>query len=140
MKENLIKRAEELLTQCAVCTVASVSEKGYPRICVLMPLKTVGIKEFWFSTGANGTKVSHFKNNEKSGVTFFHGGDSVTLTGKMEIVTEKAVKDGLWEEWNDFLGKHFPNGGKDDPDYCILHFVAKEATIYIDGAFETFEI
>lgn len=140
MKDSLIKKAEELLTKCNVCTVASVSEKGYPRICVLMPLQTNGIKEFWFSTGANGTKVRHFKSNNKSGVTFYDGGDNVTLSGDMEIVTDKAVKDGLFDKWSDFLGRHFPNGGKDDPEYCILHFVANEATIYIGGAFETFEI
>ena len=60
-----------------------------------------------------------------------------TLTGDMEIVTDKGVKDSLW---SDFLGKHFPNGGKDDPDFCIIHFVANEAAIYMDGASETFEI
>lgn len=60
MNVNLIKKAENLLMQCKVCSVASVSENGYPRICILMPLKTIGIKEFWFSTGANGTKVRHF--------------------------------------------------------------------------------
>lgn len=140
MSERLLRLAEELLEQCNVCTVASVSEQGYPRICVLAPLKHNGIKEFWFSTGANGTKVRHFKNNEKAGVTFYHGGDSVTITGKMEIETDRTVKDALWEEWIDFLGKHFPNGGKDDPNYCILHFTAKETTVYVGGSFETFEI
>ena len=140
MNTQLIKKAEELLTKCTVCSVASVSEKGYPRICLLMPLKTNGIKEFWFSTGAGGTKAKHFKNNEKAGVTFYNGGDSVTLTGKMEIVTDKAVKDGLFVKWSDFLGRHFPNGGQDDPNYCVLRFTAEETTIYIDGEFETFGI
>ena len=139
-RNDLIKKAEELFTQSKVCTVASVSEKGYPRICVLMPLLSDGLKEFWFSTGAHGTKVRHFKSNPKAGVTFFHGGDSVTLTGDMEIVTDKLVKYALFEKWSDFLERHFPNGGKDDPDYCVLHFTANEATIYIDGAFETVEI
>lgn len=137
MNINLIQKAEKLLSQCNVCTVASVSEKGYPRICVLMPLKTDGIKEFWFSTGSSGTKVRHFKNSDKAGVTFYNGGDSVTLTGIMEVVEDKTVKDNLWR---DFLGKHFPNGGKDDPEYCILHFTAKETTVYIDGEFETFAL
>lgn len=140
MKECLMEKAENLLSRCRVCTVASVSEKGYPRICVLMPLKTKGIKEFWFSTGASGTKVRHFKNNAKAGVTFFDGGDSVTLTGDMEIVTDSKVKDALWEKWGEFLGRHFPDGGKDDPEYCVIHFTANETTAYIDGAFETFEI
>lgn len=120
--------------------MASVSEKGYPRICVLMPLKTVGVKEFWFSTGASGTKVRHFKNNGKAGVTFYSGGDSVTLTGEMEIVSDKSVKDGLWEKWSKFLEKNFSNGGKDDPEYCVIRFTANEGTIYIDGEFETVEV
>ncbi|MGN1061505.1 MAG: pyridoxamine 5'-phosphate oxidase family protein [Candidatus Scatosoma sp.] len=137
MSGVLIKKAENLLLQCKVCSVASVSEEGYPRICVLMPLKTNGIKEFWFSTGASGTKVRHFKKNGKAGVTFYCGGDSVTLTGEMEIVSDKNVKDALWR---DELGRHFTGGGKDDPEYCILHFTAIEATVYIDGAFETLKI
>ena len=140
MNNNLIKKAENLLTQCKVCTVASVSEKGYPRICVLMPLKTIGIKEFWFSTSTSGTKIRHFKHNCKSGVTFYDGGDSVTLTGEMEIVTDKSVKNDLWEKFSGFLERHFPNGGNNDPEYCIIHFVANETTIYIDGEFESFEI
>ena len=140
MNTNLIKKAEELLKKCNVCTVASVSDKGYPRICVLMPLDEISIKEFWFSTGANGTKVKHFKTNNKAGVTFYDGGDSVTITGDMEIVTDKTTTDNLWNKWSDFLGRHFPNGGKEDPDYCVLHFTANETTVYIDGEFETFEL
>lgn len=140
MNYNLVEKAEKLLAQCNVCSVASVSEKGYPRICLLMPLKSIGIKEFWFSTGTSGTKVRHFKDNCKAGVTFYNGGDSVTLTGDMNIVTDSGVKNDLWDKWSSFLGRHFPNGGKDDPEYCILHFIANEATIYIDGEFETFEI
>ncbi|MGN0789280.1 MAG: pyridoxamine 5'-phosphate oxidase family protein [Christensenellales bacterium] len=135
--DDLITKAEKLLRKCNVCSVASVSEEGYPRICILMPLKSNGIKEFWFSTGASGTKVRHFRSNGKAGVTFYHGGDSVTLTGDMEIVADKTIKDSIWQ---DFLSKHFPNGGKDDPEYCVLHFVTKQATVYIDEDFETIEI
>ncbi|MGN0797283.1 MAG: pyridoxamine 5'-phosphate oxidase family protein [Christensenellales bacterium] len=134
---ELISKAEKLLRKCNVCSVASVSEEGYPRICILMPLKSNSIKEFWFSTGASGTKVRHFKSNSKAGVTFYYGGDSVTLTGDMAIVSDKTIKDSIWQ---DFLEKHFPNGGKDDNEYCVLHFVAKQATIYVEEEFETIEI
>lgn len=139
MYTHLIQKAEHLLTRCQVCMVASVSEKGFPRICVLMPLRTNGIKEFWFSTGTSGTKIKHFKINNQAGVTFYNGGDSVTLTGHMEIVTDKSVKDTLWNTWENFLSRHFM-GGKDDPEYCVIHFIANETTIYIDGDFETFSI
>ena len=53
---ELVSKAEKLLRKCNVCSVASVSEEGYSRICILMPLKNVSIKEFWFSTGQAGLK------------------------------------------------------------------------------------
>lgn len=140
MPTTLIKKAENLLSLCDVCQVASVSEDGFPRICILKPLKNLGIREFWFSTGSSGTKVRHFKKNDKAGVTYYHGGDSITLTGHVEIVSDSTVKNALWKTWSHFLAKHFPNGGKDDPEFCILHFTAQEATIYVDGEFKTFAL
>lgn len=56
----------------------------------------------------------------------------------MEIVTDKSVKHELWEKWGSFLERHFPNGGENDPEYCIIHFIANETTTYIDGKTETF--
>lgn len=137
-KINLIKQAEELLEKCYLCSVASVSEDGYPRICILSKLKSEGIKELLFSTGATGTKVRHFMSNNKAGVTFYDGGDSVTLTGTMEIIEDKCIKQNLWEEWVEFLKNHFT--GMDDPDYAIIRFKAKEATIFVGGAFETVQL
>lgn len=134
---NLVKEAEGLLKKCKVCTVASVSENGYPRICVLVPIKTDGIKTFYFSTGTNSTKVKHFLKNPKAGVTFYDGGDSATLTGEMSVVQDKTLKDSLWQDW---LAKHFPNGGKEDPQYAIIKFVADEGTIYVGGHFDTVKI
>lgn len=138
MNIELVKKAESLLTKCPVSSVASVSEEGYPRICIMRQLKTNGIKEFWFPTSADGIKVRHFKTNEKAGVTFYNGGDSVTLTGIMEIVTDKSVKDALWNNWSGLLEKIY--GSKDSPDYGIIHFTANETTIYIGGKTETFRL
>lgn len=137
-KLELIKQAEELLTKCYVCSVASVSEEGYPRICILAKLKSEGIKELWFSTGASGTKIRHFKSNDKAGVTFYDGGDSVTLIGTMKIIEDKSIKQGLWKEWEEFLHNHF--AGANDPEYAVIKFQAKEATIFVGGAFETVQL
>lgn len=133
----LIKKAEKLLERCTVCAVSSVTKDGYPRIAILAQLKTDGIKKFYFSTATSSEKVKHYKQNSKAGVTFFNGGDSVSLTGEMQIVEDRQVKESLWQDW---LGRHFANGGKDDPEYCILKFTAKKATIYVDQVFETIEI
>lgn len=137
-KSELIKQSEKLFEKCGLCSVASVSEEGYPRICILAKLKSEGINEIWFSTGASGTKVRHFKSNDKAGVTFYDGGDSVTLTGTMEIVEDTSVKQSLWKEWAGFLCNHFESA--DDPEYAVIKFRAKEATIFVGGAFETVQL
>lgn len=137
-KEELINKSVELLQERAgVCSVASVSEDGYPRICVLKPIGSQGIKTIYFSTGSSSNKIRQYRENEKAGVTFYYGGDSVTLLGKMTIVKDKETKDCMYQNWMD---KHFADGGKNDPEYAVLKFVANEATIYIDGAFETYSI
>ena len=130
---DIIKAAEELLKKNQVCQVASVTEKGYPRIIIMIPLKTEGIKTFYFSTAASSKKIEHFKKNPKAGVTFYDQHDSVTLTGEMSIVTDKALKDSLWCDW---IAKHFQNGGKDDPEYTVVKFVTHEGDIYVNEQFE----
>ena len=137
LSKELIREADRIADECKVCSVASVSENGYPRICYLSPLKNNGVKEFWFSTGTNSTKVQHFNASPKASVSIQREGDSITLLGNMDIVKSKEDKDSLWQEW---LARHFPNGGKDDPDYCIIHFIANEGTIYIADQFETGQI
>ena len=134
---DLIKEAEIFLEKCNALTVSSITEKGYPRICVLIKLKAQGIKTIYFSTGTSSNKIAHYKSNSKAGVTFFNDNDSVTLIGNMMVIEDKKTKDELWQAW---LLKHFPNGGKDDPEYAIIKFEANEATIYIKEHFETIKI
>ena len=137
MSKELIKKAGKLLNVGSACSVSAITEKGYPRICILINIKNDGIKTLYFSTGTNSKKVHHYKENMKAGVTFYCGGDSVTLIGNMTILSDKAEKDALWQER---MAKHFLNGGKDDPEYAIIKFTTEEATIYIDEEFETLRI
>lgn len=56
----------------------------------------------------------------------------------MEVVADKKVKRELWEEWSDFLCNHLSS--MDDPEFAVIKFVAKEATIYVGGSFDTVEV
>ena len=49
-------------------------------------------------------------------------GESRNLLAKCNVCTVASVSE-----------KGYPN-------YCIIHFIANEATVYIDGKFETLEI
>lgn len=135
MNNELKEKAAKLLESCSEVAVSSVNENGYPRVCVMTKLKSVGFSEIYFSTGTSGTKTRHFKNNPKSSACYYKDIDSVTIVGEVEIIDDTKVKEELWQDW---LIDHFP-GGTADPEYCVLKFIGKEATIWIDGIFETFE-
>ena len=130
---NIINKAADMLEKCTEINLASISENGYPRICIVSKIKSDGIKKLWVATGLNSVKVRHFQQNNKASVCFHSNGNSVTLVGKIEVIQDLAVKAEMWLEW--FIN-HFA-GGAEDPNYCILQFEAEEATLWIDNEFMT---
>ena len=133
---DILQKAADLLSKCDVFTLASVNESGYPRICVMGKTKAEGIHKIWCTTGLTGTKTKHFLANPKASVCYWQGGDSVTLTGKVTVETDRAIREEMWCEG---FTEHFP-GGIDDPNYCVLEFTSEEATIWIEGEFVTLEV
>ncbi|MCF4151056.1 pyridoxamine 5'-phosphate oxidase family protein [Dethiosulfovibrio sp. F2B] len=136
MKKNIVNLAENLMAKSEVVTLASVNENGFPRICAMANVKSEGIKTIWMATGTHSRKTAHFLKNPKASVCTYSGGDSLTLVGNISVISDKEIKHDLWQDW--FI-EHFPKG-EDDPEYCVLKFEAKEATIYIDEIFETVSV
>ena len=124
------------VASCRETERRSRDENGYPRPVPMSKVKNEGITTIWFSTGTYSEKTKHFEVNPKAGVCFQKEINSVVLTGDIEVVTDKAEKDALWQDW--FI-QHFP-GGKDDPTYCVLKFTAKRATYWLDFKFEHAEL
>ena len=125
------EKAISILTECDTAMLASVTEEGYPRPVPMGKIKADGISQIWFSTGTFSDKTIQFQLNPKAGVCFMKGGDSIVLTGKVEIVSDMEIKKALWSDW---MFAHFP-GGVIDPSYCILKFTSEEATYWIDNEF-----
>lgn len=128
---NTKEKAAQLVANAQVITLASIDENGYPR-----PVAIVKIKDengaIYVATGTNTAKTAHFKANPKAGVSIVEGCNGVTYTGEVEIVTDDATKRSLWSDW---MLPHFPNGGVEDPEYCVLKFTPKSATYWIDNVF-----
>ena len=124
------EKAAQMVATAQIITVASVDENGYPRPVAMVKLKDED-GAIYVSTGTSSAKTAHFKANPKAGVSIVRGGDSIVYTGKMEIVTDEAVKRSLWGDW---MLDHFP-GGVEDPEYCVLKFTPESATYWIDNAF-----
>lgn len=128
--ENLKAKAARMVTAAQVITVASIDENGYPRPVAMIKIKNDegGI---YVSTGTSSAKTAHFRVNPKAGVSIVEGHNSIVYTGEMEIVTDQAVKRSLWGDW---MFDFFP-GGPEDPEYCLLKFMSKAATYWIDREF-----
>lgn len=129
--ETLKQKAEALLDRSQMVVLTSVNAAGYPRPVPMSKIKSEGISAVWMATGANSVKTKDFLANPKAGLCVFENGNSVAFTGDVEIVTDEAAKQALWQDW--FID-HFP-GGPTDPNYVLVKFVSNHATFWIDGQF-----
>ena len=129
--ETLEKKAAEMLQKSEVVVLTSINQEGYPRPVPLSMVKAEGISTVWMSTGDTSWKTEDFRKNPKGGLCFYAQGDSVCMTGDVEVITDADIKLELWQDW--FIN-HFP-GGPTDPTYVILKFKSNHATYWIEGKF-----
>lgn len=129
-------KADELVRKCGIMFVSSVNEKGYPRTCCVRKLNNEGFREIYFVTSKRSEKqgkAKHFETNTKSSICFQHEGDSLTLVGEVEIITDREEMQRLWDEQD----RGFFPKGLDDPKIRFIHFHTLEATFWIEGKFRT---
>lgn len=129
--ETLKEKAEAMLQRCKVVVLTSINKEGYPRPVPMSKIKSDGISVIWMSTGLNSVKTKDFLANPKAGLCFQEQGNSVALTGEVEVITDNTIKKEMWQDW--FI-EHFTEGAS-DPNYVLIKFVAKHATYWIDGKF-----
>lgn len=89
---------------------------------MLPPRRRVGVRELWFTSKTSSMRTTHYRANPKACAyfcdrRFFRG---VMLKGEMEVLTGPEIKREIRREGDE---RYYP-GGVDDPDYCVLHFIA----------------
>ena len=102
------QQASWILTQCGYVTLSTVDGNGYPRPVAIDVLRHDGIAALWMTTSLSSEKVKHLRSNPKAGISFV-----------------------------DYMGHYFPQG-PDDPEYCILCFHSRKATLWIDRKFSKY--
>ena len=134
--KEIESKANELIEKCDVAALTSINEKGYPRTCLLSTAKADSFSDIYFVTSKrselNG-KATHFEANPKASVCYFSGGDSVTLIGNVQFITDRATQKSIWKETD----RKFFKKGIDDPKFRLLKFHTIEATFWIEGKFRT---
>lgn len=96
--ESLKEKAKALLQQCEVVTLTSINKEGYPRPVPLSKIKTEGLTTIWFATGNSSAKTKDFRSNPKAGICFYKEGNSVAMTGEVEVVSDTGTKKELWHK------------------------------------------
>ncbi len=72
----------------------------------------------YFTTNTSSGKIAHIKKNPKISVYYCKPNEwrGLMLGGEVEIVTDKAIKEAIWQKgWE----MYYP-GGPHDPDHTVL--------------------
>lgn len=134
MINYLEERASVILDEADAVTLASISEEGYPRPIAMTKLYADGIQTIYFETLERlegPTKVKQFSENEKAGVEFHKGSDSVTIFGVVGVITDKELITDIRSK----ATKPYLHSADSDK-YRLLKFTAKRALFAIDGQFK----
>ncbi len=86
----------------------------------------------WFFTSKTSSLAESVTSEQPSYFNFVDKGHDVwaSVSGRMSISTDRAVIDRLW---NAFIAAWY-EGGKDDPNLCLMRFDPKDAEIWLDGS------
>ncbi len=123
---------QKFIKRRKVALIGSVDENGYPNIKAMLSPRKIDGNDFYFSTNTSSLRVGQFAQNPKACLYFYRKGlfkyQGVMLTGVMEILTDPAIKQELWQVGDSMFYKK----GVTDPDYCVLHFKAATCRYYCD--------
>jgi len=142
MNQPAIEKAVEIIKSKTAAvnmgvgvTLSLLDHEGYPTTSTLSIANADGIRQLTFAAHLNTNKATRANANSRASVCIFdddyEGGAyyNITLVGDIEVVTDAATKH---ETWYSGLEAHFPNGGIDDPDYCVLKFTTKRYNLWVD--------
>lgn len=83
-------------------------------------------EDLWFVSWSDSQKIRDLESDSRCGVTLYggqHDSDYVSLSGRCEIIRDKALIKKMWEPaWKAW----FPEGPEAE-DVCLLHFIPEFA-------------
>jgi general stress protein 26 len=131
--ENIKERALKVANK-RIAFVGSVNENNVPNIKAMSVAKHHGLEIFYFISSHSAVKTEHYKRNFNA-CLYFNDGllyKELVLEGIMKIFNDIDIKKSIWKS---NYKSAFKNGGIDDPDYCVLKFIAKKGRYHTE-AFE----
>jgi len=129
MNSNIFAKANQIIRNCDTAYLAVIDENGFPHVSTVSAIKPEDIFTAHFATGMGANKTKRLLRDKRASVCYRADSNNITLVGEAEILTDQETKNRCWLDW--FIN-HFP-GGETDPNYCIVKFTAKRASLWIDN-------
>ena len=123
-ERQVYQSALQLLDRNDESYLATIDAQGKPAIRGMMIWRRDGLRKIWYVGLSSSRKIQNLANNPSAGVYVWDNDQKVralALTGTARMLTDSAVKQ---EFWKDSLLKFY--NGPDDPEYCVLEFIASE--------------
>ena len=136
---KILEKVEKLVTSVGFTIIGSVDEGGFPNVKAMLPVRErIGLKDFYLTTNTSSMRVKQYQENPKACLYFMDAKKfiGVMLVGKMMVQTDAETKKRISR-----LGDRiYYRGGVEDPDYCVLHFVAEKGRLYQNFGSKDFEV
>lgn len=133
MNEQEARRLSlELMEIAEAAYVTTIDPDGFPQTRAMFNLRRKeqfpGLYELfkkhkddflvYLTTNTSSGKIAHIRENPKVAIYYCKPSEwrGLLLAGEIEIVTDKKIKEEIWQEgWE----MYYP-GGPDDPDHTVL--------------------
>lgn len=124
LMENIKKNVVEVVRACDVVFVSTINLENFPETRAMDNVlnKEIDNKlDMYFVCEINSPKVEQLKRNSNASLYYYvpESWKNAILFGKFEVVTDKSLKDKLWND--NFL--EYYKKGKEDEKYCVLKFI-----------------
>ena len=96
------KTVGNMIDKLKTAFIGSIDSEGFPNMkAMLQPRKREGIKTIYLTTNTSSMRVAQYRENNHACIyfcdtRFFRG---VMLRGTMEVLTDPASKEMIWQDW-----------------------------------------
>jgi general stress protein 26 len=116
MDEVTMRKAQQIAAEHPNSVLITTDENGQPVDRVMWTAKLGEDMTVYYATGLNSAKVKRIGTNPRVLVMWIGTANYVSLAGRAEVITDRAVLDDLW---CDSFSPYFP-GGRTDPNYAVI--------------------
>jgi len=131
--------AQKIIRSASLGYAGAIDEKGYPTVKAMNWNKKYfeAPNTFYFASNHGSLRAKLWQKNPRATLYFHKGFNGIMLWGKMEVLDTPELRAKLWTPLSSFV---YRNGGKSDPDYCILKFTATRGRYYANFHSEDFDV